>query len=183
MHAGIQSKIYQKKKSDGCNFIKNKEYKCISGKSMPPYTNLFLFLTISTKNYISDPKISTKGAATVVFVRKVAQCSSLKKIVNSTHTFAFACDVAVVPLHKLFSVIRQTAIILKDKTQFLLFHTRKENNSKSFLFGGICKSWLFSLDMSTDVRNFRFFVSSCILNDYCISEKSKNVYIKYVKRT
>ena len=75
MHAGIQSKIYQKKKSDGCNFIKNKEYKCILGKSMPPYTNLSLFLIISSKNYISDPKILTKGAATVVF----AQGSSFKK--------------------------------------------------------------------------------------------------------
>ena len=50
----------------------------------------------------------------------------LKKIVNSTHAFEFACDVAVVPLHKLLSVIRQTAIIFKDKTQFLLFHTRKK---------------------------------------------------------
>ena len=27
----------------GCNFIKNKEYKCILGKSMPPYTNLSFF--------------------------------------------------------------------------------------------------------------------------------------------
>ena len=111
---------------NGCNFIKNKEYKRILGKSMPPYLNLSLFLIISSKNYISDPKILIKGAATVVFIRKVAQGSSFKKIVNSTHTFALACDVAVVLLHKLFSVIRQTAIILKDITQFLLFHTRKK---------------------------------------------------------
>ena len=58
----------------------------------------------------------------------------LKKIVNSTHTFAFACDVAVVLLHKLFSVIRQTAIIFKDKTQFLLFHTRKKIILNLFFF-------------------------------------------------
>ena len=42
---------------------------------MPPYTNLSLFLIISSKSYISDPKILTKGAATVVF----AQGSSFKK--------------------------------------------------------------------------------------------------------
>ena len=66
-HAGIQSKIYQKKKSEW--IIKKKEYKCILGKSMPPYTNLSLFLT----------KKITKGAATVVFVTKVAQGSSFKK--------------------------------------------------------------------------------------------------------
>ena len=36
---------------------------------MPPYTNFSLFLT----------KKLTKGAATVVFVRKVAQGSSFKK--------------------------------------------------------------------------------------------------------
>ena len=46
---------------------------------MPPYTNLSLFLIISSKNYISDPKILTKGAEIVVFVRKVAQGSSFKK--------------------------------------------------------------------------------------------------------
>ena len=47
----------------------------------------------------------------------------LKKIVNSSQTFPMACEVAVVPLHKLFSLIHQTAISLKDKTQFLLFYT------------------------------------------------------------
>ena len=106
--------------------MKNKEYKCILGKSRSTYINLSLSLIISSKNYISNPKILTKGGATVVFVRKVAQASSLKKIANWTHTFAFACDVAVVPLHKLFSFIRQTVIILKDKTQFLIFHMRKK---------------------------------------------------------
>ena len=46
---------------------------------MPPYTNLSLFLIISSEKYISHPKISMKSAATVVFVRKVAQGSSFKK--------------------------------------------------------------------------------------------------------
>ena len=47
------------------------------------YTNLSLFLIISSKKYISDPKILTKGVATEVFVRKVAQGSSFKKDFNS----------------------------------------------------------------------------------------------------
>ena len=75
----FKAKHIKRRKVNGCNFIKNKEYKCILGKSMPPYTNLSLFLIISSKNYISDPKNLTKGAATVVFVRKVAQGSSFKK--------------------------------------------------------------------------------------------------------
>ena len=52
------------------------------------------------------------------------------------------------PLHKLFSLIRQTAIILKDKTPFSY---AKKNHFKCFLFGGICKSRLYSLDISTDI--------------------------------
>ena len=88
--------------------MKNKEYKCILGKSIPPNTNLSLFLMISSKNYISDPNILTKGAATVEFVRKVAQGSSFKKDSQFNSHFAFACNVAVVLLHKIFSLIRQT---------------------------------------------------------------------------
>ena len=59
----------------------------------------------------------------------------LKKIVNSTQTFPLACNVAVVPLHKLFSLIPQTAIILKDKTQFLLFDARKKKKLNLYFFG------------------------------------------------
>ena len=43
---------------------------------MSPHTNLSLFLIISSKTDISHPKISMKSAATVVFVRNVAQGSS-----------------------------------------------------------------------------------------------------------
>ena len=78
-HAGIQSKIYQKKKIEWIQFHQNKKFKCILGKSISSYTNLVLFLIIGSKNYISDPKILTKSAATVVFVRKVAQGFSFKK--------------------------------------------------------------------------------------------------------
>ena len=120
----LKAKYIKRRRENGCNFIKNKEYKYVLGKSMSPYTNLSLFLIIISKNYISHPKILMKCAATVVFVRKVSQGSSFKKV-NSTQTFPLACDVVVVLLHKRFSFICQTAIILKDKTQFLLFHPRK----------------------------------------------------------
>ena len=70
-----------------------------------------------------------------------------------------ACDVALVPLRKLFSLICQTSIILNDKTQFLLLHMqqqqkkkkKKKKNFQFFLFEGICKSRLYSLDLSTDI--------------------------------
>ena len=60
---------YIKRRVNECSFIKNKEYKYILGKSMLPYTNLSLFLMSSSKNFISDPKTSAKGAATVVFAQ------------------------------------------------------------------------------------------------------------------
>ena len=85
------------------------------------------------------------------FSGKCPRVLILKKLVYSTRTFLLACDVVVVPLHKLFSVIRQTVIILNDKTQFLLFHTHKKTNFQFFLFQGICKSRLYSLDVSTDI--------------------------------
>ena len=92
---------------------------------MSPYTNLSLFLIISSTHYISHPKILKKSAATVVFITKISQVLVLKKIVNSTQTFLLACGLVVVPLHKLFSLVHQTAIILTDKTQFHLFHMQK----------------------------------------------------------
>ena len=46
---------------------------------MPHYTNLSLFLIISSKNYIPHPNILMKSAATIVFGRRVSQGSSFKK--------------------------------------------------------------------------------------------------------
>ena len=69
-----------------------------------------------------------KSAATVVFVRKVSQFSDFKKF-NSARTFLLACDVADVPLHKLFSLF---SIILNDKTQCLRFHTQKKKKFQFF---------------------------------------------------
>ena len=70
-----------------------------------------------------------KSAATVVFVRKLSQDSNFKKDSQFNSNFSigmWCCGCVVVPLHKRFSLIRQTAIILKDKTQFLLYHTQKK---------------------------------------------------------
>ena len=75
----FKAKYVKRRRGNGCNFIKNKEYKYVLGKSMPSHTNLFLFLIISSKNYIPHPNILTKSVATVVFVRKESHGSSFKK--------------------------------------------------------------------------------------------------------
>ena len=55
------------------------EYKYILDKSMLPYTNLSLFLIMSSKNYIFHPKTLMKSAPTIVFGRKMSQGSSFDK--------------------------------------------------------------------------------------------------------
>ena len=114
-------------------------------KSFLIFNNQLQNLHLPPKNF--NEKCSNRG----ICQKKCPRVLILKKIVNSTQTFPLACDVVVVPLHKLFSLICQTAIILKDKTQFLLFPLPKNNNNhfKSFLLWGICKSRLYSLDIST----------------------------------
>ena len=70
------------------------EYKCILDKSMPPYTNLSLFLIISSKNYLPHPKILMKSARKcIVFDRKVSQGSSFKNDnqFNSKFSIAMWC--------------------------------------------------------------------------------------------
>ena len=84
----FKAKYIERRRRNGCNFIKNKEYKYILGKTMPPYTTLSLFLIISSKNYISHPKTLTKSAATVVFVRKVSQGCSFKKDTQFNSNFS-----------------------------------------------------------------------------------------------
>ena len=49
------------------------------GKSMPPYTNLSLFLIISSKFYISQPQNVMNSEATMVFGRNVYHGSSFEK--------------------------------------------------------------------------------------------------------
>ena len=107
-----------------------------------------LFLIISSKNYISDSKLLTKSAATMVFVRKVSHGSSFKKDqkVNSTHTFAFECDVAVVHFINFSLLFVKLPLLSKIKLNSSFF----KNNFKSFLFCGICKS-RYSVNISTDI--------------------------------
>ena len=81
-------KYIKRWRGNGCNFAKNKKYRYILSKSMPPYTTLSLFLIISSKNYISHPKTLTKSAATVVFVRKVSQGCSFKKDTQFNSNFS-----------------------------------------------------------------------------------------------
>ena len=59
-------------------------------KSKPPYTTISLLLTISSKNYNSYPKISTKSAATVAFGRKVSEGYSFKKDSQFNSYFSIA---------------------------------------------------------------------------------------------
>ena len=132
----------KRRRGNGCNFIKNKEYKYILGKSMPPDANLSLFLIISSKNNISHSKFLTKSAATVVFFWKVSQNSSFKKD-QSIQLQLFHC-IVILPLC-LFTNISLLFVKLplfsKIKTQFLL-HMRKKKLNLSFLGE-------YSLDIST----------------------------------
>ena len=103
---GFKAKYIKRKRGHRCNLIKKEKYKYILGESLQPYANLSLFLIISFKNYISHPKkILMKSAATMVFGRKVSQSSSFKEDFNLIQTFPLPCDVVVVLLHKLFSLI------------------------------------------------------------------------------
>ena len=65
-HAGTKSKIYQKKKRAWILFHQKRGIQTLD-KSILPYTKLSLLLTITSKNYNSYPKTSTKSAATVTF--------------------------------------------------------------------------------------------------------------------
>ena len=69
----LKAKYIRRRRAHGCNFIMKKEYKYTLGKSIPPFTKLSLFLTISSKNYNSYPKILTKSAATVPIGRTVSE--------------------------------------------------------------------------------------------------------------
>ena len=64
---------YIRRRGHGFDLIKKEQYKYTLGKIIPPYTKLSLFLTVSSKNYNSYTKISTKSAVTVAFGRKVSK--------------------------------------------------------------------------------------------------------------
>ena len=86
----LKAKYIKRRRGHGCYFIKKEEYKYTLGKSIPPYTKLSLLLTISSKNYNSYPKISTKSAATVAFGRKVSEGYSFKKDSQFNSYFSIA---------------------------------------------------------------------------------------------
>ena len=133
---------------------------------MLPYTNLSLYWTINSKNYIFHLKKLIKSAATMVFGRKMSQGSSFKKDsqFNPNPNFsiamrccACACSQAFLShlltlsywIHWNYDV--KLPLFSKIKLNSSFFHTRKKNNFQSFLFGGVCKSRLYSLDVSTDI--------------------------------
>ena len=100
---------YQKRRRHGCNFIKKEENKYTLAKYATLHKS-FLIFNNQLQKLLLPPQ---KGAATVVFGRKVSQDSSqfsiqiklfFKSIFNSNQTFLLPCDV-VVPLHNLFSLI------------------------------------------------------------------------------
>ena len=49
-------KYIKTRRGHGCNFIKKEEYKYILAKSMPPFTNVSLFLMISPKKLHLPPR-------------------------------------------------------------------------------------------------------------------------------
>ena len=86
--------------------LKKVEYKYILGKSMPPKTNLSLFLIITSKNYIFHLKNVMKSAEPWCLAGKCPRVLVLIKILNSTQTFLLPSDVVVVPLQKHFLLTR-----------------------------------------------------------------------------
>ena len=69
---------------------------------MPPCKSFLIFHNQLQKT--ASP--SQKTAAIVIFGRKVSQGSSFKKIFSLTQNFLLPYNVVVVPLNKLFSLIR-----------------------------------------------------------------------------
>ena len=135
-YAKFKAKYIKRRIGCGCNFIKKDEYKYILCKSMPPYTNLSLFLIISPKNYISYSKILMKRAATVVFGRKVSQGFSFKNSCQLKlfyfHLMLWLWEFTNFSLSFVDTVILNllilwylTVIILKDITKLLLFYTKR----------------------------------------------------------
>ena len=142
---------------------------------MPPYTNLSLFLIISSKNYISHPPKITKSVATVVFVRKVPQGSSFKKDSQFNSNFSigiwcYGCAAAQTFLSYLSNCH------YSQRSQFLLFHTRKKKIIIIIILNLFFCGEYVNLYYIHIYADFTFLVSACILNDDCISKKSKNFH-------
>ena len=129
---------------------------------MPPYTNLSLFLIISSKNYISYGKTLMKSAAIVAFTRKVSQGSSFKKESQLNSKFSiviWCCGCAASQTFLSHSLTLsywmrwfydiKLSLFSKIKLNSSYFMREKKINFRSFLFWGICLSRFSSLDVST----------------------------------
>ena len=86
----LEVKYVKRRRGHGYYFVRKEEYKYTLDKSTPPYTKLSLLLTISSKNYNSYPKISTKSKATEAFGRKVPEGYSFKKDCQFNSYFSIA---------------------------------------------------------------------------------------------
>ena len=73
---------------------------------MPPCKSFLIFHNQLQKTASPNQKALMKIAAIVIFGRKVSQGSSFKKIFSLTQNFLLPYNVVVVPLNKLFSLIR-----------------------------------------------------------------------------
>ena len=158
----VKGKYIKRGRWNGCNFIKNEKYKHILGKIMPPYTNLSLFLIISSKNYIFYGKTLMKSAAIVAFTRKVSQGSSFKKESQLNSKFSiviWCCGCAASQTFLSHSLTLsywmrwfydiKLSLFSKIKLNSSYFIREKKINFQSFLFWGICLSRFSSLDVST----------------------------------
>ena len=142
----LKANHIKRRRGGGCNFIKKEEYKYTLGKSIPPYTKLSLLLTISSKNYNSYPKISTKSAATVAFGRKVSEGYSFKKDSQFNSYFSIAmwcCGCSASQTFVFHSLVLSYWIrwhcdiklpLLSMITLDSSTSTRKKNSFQSFLF-------------------------------------------------
>ena len=155
----FEAKYIKSRRGRGCNFIKNVNINI--NKSRQKYatcTNLSLFLIISSKNYISHPKILRKSAATMLFDRKVSQGSSFKKDSQFSSKFPIAmwfCGYAASQTFLSHLLTLPCRIRWYYDIKLPLFSKIKLNSpfsiQKKSIFPLICKSRFYSLGVSTNI--------------------------------
>ena len=132
---------------------------------MQPYTKLCAFFIISSKNYISYPKMWMKSAAIVIFTSKLSLDSSFKKDSEFNSNFSIAmwcCGCVASQTFLCHSLTLWYGIHWNYDIKLPLFSEIKLNSSfstsekkiESVLFWGICKSRLYSPNVSTDILDF-----------------------------
>ena len=137
----------------------------ILGKSMQPYTKACAFFIINSKNYISYSKMWMKSAAIVVFSSKLSLGSSFKKDSEFSSKFSIAmwcCGCVASQTFLCHSLKLWYGICWNYDIKLPLFSNIKLNFSfstsekriESVLFWEICKSRLYSPNVSTDILDF-----------------------------